>query len=109
MMESYDYGVSKLGTSKKVFIEDGMAISKITFNAAPYLKRAKDLRDAQENMRWGEGKVVGVIPEAVLNYLYQNSETEDERQKASIRWLSANPAYITYPAYFKPKTISVVT
>jgi hypothetical protein len=108
-MEAYDYGISKLGTRKQVFIEDGAAISKITFNADPYLKRAKDLRSAQENMRWGEGKVVGVIPEPVLNYLYLNAQNEEDRQKASVRWLAANPAYITYPAYFKQRSMSVMT
>jgi hypothetical protein len=99
-MEMFDYGVSKIGTQKKVFIEDGAAISRITFDAEPYLKRAKALREAQEGMRWGDGKVVGVVPDAVINYLYLNSQNEGERQKATIQWLSENPAYITYPAYF---------
>lgn len=107
--QAINLGTNKVGVHSTVFIEDGAAIRKFTFDAEPYLKRAEELRKHQEGMTWGEGKIVGVVPEPVLNYINLNSKDRTEREAKSFRWLKANPRFITFTPYFEPKSASFLT
>lgn len=103
--QTIDYGVNRAGTHKQVIIEDGVAIEKTTFDVAPVLQEAKDLREAQEGKRWGEGRVVGKLPQSVLNHITHNIKDRTERDVYIMTWLRANPAFITYKPHFE-KTAS---
>lgn len=102
--QTIDLGVNQTGTHSKVFIEDGVAIKQTTFDAAPILQEAKDLRDAQEGRRWGEGRIVGKLPPSVLNHITHNIKDRVERDVYIMNWLRANPAYITYAPHFEKRT-----
>lgn len=101
-----DFGVNKVGTHKKVFIEDGVAIQKTTFDVAPVLKEAAQLRGDLEGKRWGEGRVVGKLPQSVLNHITNNIKDRTERDVYIMNWLRANPAFITYKPHFENKSNS---
>jgi hypothetical protein len=104
-----DFGVNKVGTHKKVIIEDGTAVEKTTFDVAPLLQEAAQLRSDLEGKRWGEGRVVGKIPQSVLNHINQNIHNATERQLYVMNWLKSNPAFITYKPYFEKKSASFLT
>lgn len=62
-----DEGVDANGVHKQVTFQDDQYVTKLTFDAEPILKEAEATRQATEGQRWGEGKVVGKLPLAVMN------------------------------------------
>lgn len=98
---SIDEGFDQYGTRKQVTFEGDQAVTKLTFDAEPFLERAKAERIANEGKRWGEGvgTKVGSIPMAVYSqYLALPAE---ERQMFLMKWLRENPAFVTFDKFLK--------
>ena len=96
-----DEGVDNYGTRKQVTFEGDQVVTKLTFDAQPFLEQAKAERIQTEGQRWGEGvgTKVGTIPMAVYSqYLGLPAE---ERQKFLRNWLRENPAFVTFDKFLK--------
>ena len=95
--------------SKIQIIEDGVAVQKTTFDVEPVLKEAAELRDHQEGKRWGDGRVVGKLPQSVLAHIMNNIPNRVDRDVYVMNWLRQNPAFITYKPHFETKSASFLT
>ena len=97
-----DDGFHAYGVHKQVTFEGDQAITKLTYDAAPFLKAAHDARIATAGDRWGEGvgTKVGTMPMAVYGEMMKIRGSE-ERQKFAHRWLLENPAFITFEKFGK--------
>lgn len=96
-----DEGFDPYGTRKQVTFEGDQAVTKLTFDAEPFLKSAHDERIANEGKRWGEGigTKVGSIPMAV--YTQYLGLPVEERQLFLMKWLRENPAFVTFDKFLK--------
>lgn len=97
-----DDGVHAYGVSKQVTFEGDQAVTKLTYDAEPFLEAAKAERIATAGKRWGEGigTKVGTMPMAVYNQMMQIRGAE-ERAKFAHKWLLENPAFITFDKFGK--------
>ena len=94
-----DEGVDANGVRKLVHFGGDDVVTQLRFDAEPVLKEAEATRQATEGQRWGEGKVVGKLPLAVMNQLMAIQD-RTERDVATMNWLRNNPAFITYMPHF---------
>ena len=94
-----DEGTDANGVHKQVTFQDDQYVTKLTFDAEPILKEAEATRQSTEGQPWGEGKVVGKLPLAVMNQLMAIQD-RTERDVATMNWLRNNPAFITYAPHF---------
>lgn len=95
-----DEGVDAYGTRKQVTFEGDQAVTKLSFDAQPFLESAKAERVATAGERWGDGRKVGTIPMAVYTQFLKIQGAE-ERQKYLRNWLLENPAFVTFDKFLK--------
>ena len=95
-----DDGYHAYGVHKQVTFEGDQAITKLTYDAAPFIEAAKAERIASEGKRWGEGvgTKVGTMPMAVYAEMMKIKGAE-ERGKFAHKWLRENPAFITFDKF----------
>jgi hypothetical protein len=103
-----DEGLDANGVRKQVHFGGDDVVTQLTFDAEPILKEAAAARQANEGQRWGEGKVVGKLPLAVMNQLLAIKD-RTERDVATMNWLRNNPAFITYKPHFEAHRGSVLS
>lgn len=96
-----DEGFDSYGTRKQVTFEGDQAVTKLTFDAEPFLEKAKAERTQTAGDRWGEGigTKVGSIPMAV--YTQYLGLPVEERQMFLMKWLRENPAFVTFDKFLK--------
>lgn len=94
-----DEGV-KNGIRTKVHFEDGQIIHEKTFDAEPLLAYAKHAREATEGQRWGDGKLIGTIPNAVYAQILQIPDPDD-REKAIMAYFRENTAFLMFDRALK--------
>lgn len=95
-----DEGYDRFGVHKEVIFEGDQAITKLTYDAEPFLEAAKAERNATAGERWGDGRKVGTMPMAVYNQVLQIRGAE-ERQKFILKWLRENPHFVTFDKFLK--------
>ena len=97
-----DEGVDQFGTRKQIIFDGDQLVSKTTYDAEPFLKRAHEARVATEGQRWGEGlgTKVGEIPMAVYAQAIAMPDAE-QRRKFVMNWLRENPAMVTFSKFLK--------
>lgn len=97
-----DDGYHAYGVHKQVTFEGDQAITKLTYDAAPFLESAKRERAATSGDRWGEGvgTKVGTMPMAVYAQVMQ-IKGDKERQAFVMTWLKSNPAFVTFDKFLK--------
>jgi hypothetical protein len=97
-----DDGYHAYGVHKQVTFEGDQAITKLTYDAAPFLEAAKAERIATVGDKWkeGVGTKVGTMPMAVYVQMMQIKGAQD-RQKFALNWLKANPAFVTFDRFLK--------
>ena len=97
-----DDGYHAYGVHKQVTFEGDQAITKLTYDAQPFLERAHAERIHTDGDRWkeGVGTKVGTMPMAVYAQMLQIKGSE-ERQKFALNWLKANPAFVTFNKFLK--------
>ena len=90
------------GVHKQVTFEGDQAITKLTYDAAPFLEQAHAQRIATAGDRWGEGvgTKVGTMPMAVYSQLLKIKGAE-ARAAFAHGWLLSNPAFITFEKFGK--------
>lgn len=96
--DGYHYG----GVHRQVTFEGDQAVTKLTYDAAPFLEQAKADRIATAGDRWSEGvgTKVGTIPMAQYAEFLKIPSAE-ERQKFLVRWLKENPAFVSFDKFLK--------
>jgi hypothetical protein len=95
-----DDGYHAYGVHKQVTFEGDQAVTKLTYDAEPFIEAAKAERAATASDRWGDGHKVGTIPMAVYAEVLK-IKGNAERQKYVINWLKANPAFVTFDKFLK--------
>jgi hypothetical protein len=95
-----DDGVHAYGVHKQVTFEGDQAITKLTYDAAPFIEAAHEERILTAGDRWGDGRKVGTIPMAVYGEVMK-IKGNVERQAYVINWLKANPAFVTFDKFLK--------
>ena len=95
-----DDGVHAYGVHKQVTFEGDQAVTKLTYDAQPFLEQAHAERTLTAGDRWGDGRKVGTIPMAVYAEVMKIKGAE-ERQKYVIDWLKSNPAFVTFDKFLK--------
>jgi hypothetical protein len=95
-----DDGYHAYGVHKQVTFEGDQAVTKLTYDAQPFIEAAKAERIATEGKRWGEGlgTKVGTMPMAVYSQ-FMKIQGAEERQKFILTWLRDNPAFITFDKF----------
>ena len=88
------------GIRTQLHFEGDSLITQKTFDAEPHLERARQMREAQEGQRWGEGKFVGHIPAAFYAKICVIKNT-DERRAAIRAFFAENPQFVGYTPYLK--------
>lgn len=96
-----DDGVHAYGVHKQVTFEGDQAVTKLTYDAQPFLERAHAARAATAGDRWSEGigTKVGEIPMPV--FIQAMKLGSEERQLYLMRWLRENPAFVTFDKFLK--------
>lgn len=95
-----DDGYHAYGVHKQVTFEGDQAVTKLTYDAQPFLEQAHAERIATAGERWGDGRKVGTIPMAVYAEVLKIKGAA-ERQKYVVDWLKANPAFVTFDKFLK--------
>ena len=94
-----DEGV-KQGIRTQVHFEGDDVVIQNTFDAEAAIEYAKQARLATEGQRWGEGKLVGHIPNMYLAPILAIKDTR-EREKAVMSFLRENPAFVMFDKALK--------
>ncbi len=95
-----DDGYHAYGVHKQVTFEGDQAVTKLTYDAQPFLEQAHAERVATAGERWGDGRKVGTIPMAVYAEVMKIKGNK-ERQKYVLDWLRANPAFVSFDKFLK--------
>lgn len=97
MKQVFNEADAETGIRTVVHEDDGKTVIQKTYDAEPFLEHAATMRAATEGQRWGEGRVVGSVPMAVLSqFLRQDGGLDVKR---CTEWLRANPAFITFDKF----------
>ncbi len=96
-----DDGWHPYGVHKQVTFEGDQAITKLTYDAQPYIEDAQARRIASSGDRWGDGHHVGTIPMVEYNKIIQDHKTVEERKAAILQWLKARPALVSFDKFLK--------
>lgn len=96
-----DEGVNEYGIQRQIILEGDQAVTKLTYDAQPFLEEAHARRVATAGDRWGDGQHVGFIPMAELMQIYETHQGAEERKQAILMWLKARPALVTFEKFLK--------
>lgn len=82
------------------FESDGGIVVQKTFDAAPHLKYAEEARIATQGKNWGEGRLVGHIPDLYYAPIAAIKDRQ-EREKAVRLFFQQHPAFIMFERFGK--------
>lgn len=88
---------AELGIETRVHQGDGKTVIEKTYDAQPFLEHAANMRAATEGQRWGEGRVVGTVPPAVVSMFLRQDGRLDAKRCAA--WLKENPHMIWFDRF----------
>jgi len=95
-----DDGIHPYGIHRQVTFEGDQAVTKLTYDAEPFLEQAHAERIATAGERWGNGRKVGTIPMAVYAEVMKIKGAE-ERSKYVLNWLKSNPRLVSFDKFLK--------
>jgi len=97
--QTWDMGTSQAGTTSILHIEDGKLVNEKWFDAEPLADDCHASRVASQGDNWGDGKVVGSMPEAQFNKMLREGTAFDQR--AVMAWFKANPQFVRFERALK--------
>ena len=97
MKTVYQEADPQLRINTTVHQDDGKTVIQKTWDAEPHLLYAKGLREATEGKNWGEGRVIGTVPDAVMGMFIRQDGKLDAKRCAA--WLKENPAFICFEKF----------
>jgi len=92
-----DEGIAQ-GIRTQLHFEGGDLIVQKTFDAEPHLQYAKEARLATQGMNWGDGRMIGHIPQIFYAQICAIRD-RTEREKAVTRFFQENPAFIMFERF----------
>lgn len=92
-----DEGVTN-GIRTQLHFEGDQLIIQNTFDAEPHLKHAEEARKATQGMNWGQGRMVGHIPDEFYGPILAIRDRK-EREKAVRQFFRDHPAFIMFDKY----------
>lgn len=92
-----DEGVVNGVRTRLHFEGDEITVQK-TFDATPHLEYAERARTSTQGMRWGEGRLVGHIPDLFYAPILLIKDRA-EREKAVRLFFAQNPAFVMFDRY----------
>lgn len=98
-MSKYVEHDSLTGITTTVHETEAATTIQKTYDAAPLLDVAAEMRAHTSGERWGDMRHVGFIPMAVLSTFYRQDGGFDS--KRCVAWLKANPAMVTFSKVLK--------
>lgn len=81
--------------------EGEFLLKQQSFDAEPILESVRQLREAQEGKRWGEGRLVGQIPMAYYQKHIVGIKDSKERTAAVKKFFADHPQFVAYDRYIK--------
>ena len=97
-----DDGVNEFGIQRQIILEGDQAVTKLTYDAQPFLEEAHARRVATAGDRWNDGQThVGFIPMAELTRITQTYRSAEERKVQIALWLKQNTAMVTFDKFLK--------
>ena len=95
-----DDGIHPYGIHRQVTFEGDQAVTKLTYDAEPFLEQAHAERALTAGDRWGDGRKVGTIPMAVYSE-FMKIKSPEARGIAVVNWLKTNPAFVSFDKFLK--------
>ena len=95
-----DEGIERGIRTQMHFESDGGIVVQKTFDAEPHLDYAKQARLDTQGMNWGNGRLVGHIPDIFYAPICAIKDRK-EREKAVRLFFQQNPAFIMFDKAFK--------
>lgn len=99
MKQVYQETDNELGILTRVHQDDSKTVIEKVYDAEPYLDYAKAMREKTEGQNWGEGKIIGTVPPAVVAGFYRDGITGKELAKKLTEWIRANPHMICFDRF----------
>jgi hypothetical protein len=90
---------AELGIHTKVHKDERKVVFEKTYDAEPYLDYAKALREKTSGQGWGEGRIIGTVPEAVVSEFMRKGIKGKELAKELTAWVRANPKMICFDKF----------
>lgn len=87
------------GITSTVHEDETRTVIQKTYDAEPLLQYAKTLRDATAGKGWGDGRIVGTVPPAVVSEFMRKGIYGKELAKELTAWVRANPAMICFDKF----------
>ena len=97
MREVFKDYTPEQGIATRVHQDDGKTVIQKTFDAEPLLEYAKSMREGTEGSGWGEGRIVGTVPMAVLGQFMRQDGSLDV--KRCTQWIREHPAFICFDKF----------
>lgn len=94
-------GVNAFGIQRQIILEGDQAVTKLSYDAAPFIETASAARIATSGERWGDGHLVGIIPIAELSRINETYHGAEERKHQILTWLRDNPKLVTFEKFLK--------
>jgi len=94
-----DEGVEN-GIRTQLHFEGEDLIVQKTFDADPHLRYAENARIQTQGMNWGEGRIVGHIPDVFLAPILA-IKGKKEREKAARAFLQEHQQFVMFDRYLK--------
>lgn len=99
MREVFKEADAEMGISTTVHADESRVVLQKTYDAEPLLEYAKGLREATQGKTWGDGRIVGTVPMAVLSQYLRRGLNGKELAKELTAWVRANPAMICFDKF----------
>ncbi len=99
MQQVYAENDTELGIQTRVHKDDSKVVIQKTYDAEPYLDYARALREKTQGQGWGEGRIIGTVPEAVVAGFMRDGIKGKELAKKLTEWVRANPAMICFDKF----------
>lgn len=93
-------GVTQGVHTKVHFNGDENIVFEKSFDVEPHLRYAEQAREATAGMNWGDGRLVGHIPDVFLAPLLAIRDRK-EREKAIMKWLRENRDFVMFDRFLK--------
>jgi hypothetical protein len=99
MEQVYYEDDAELGITTRVHTDQSKLVVQKTWDAEPLLDYAQALRQKTSGERWGEGRVIGTVPPAVMYHFVNQGIRGAELAKKLTEWVRENPKFICFDKF----------
>lgn len=85
------------GIATRVHQDDGKTVIEKTYDAEPLLEYAAAMRQNTQGESWGEGRIIGTVPMAIVGQFMRQDGGIDTKRLT--QWIRENPAFICFDRF----------